>query len=227
MRRKVDDVVQRMGISSGSHDGKALLNVLENFPRDELFRTDNSILVTWARPILDLDLRPRVRVFARRDRFDRFVSILVYVPREKFSTGAREKIGDLLSSAFAGHVSAFTPFFPESPLIRVHYIIGRDQSEAATDVDLVALEDEITELTINWNDRLATAMDGGPGSLTGLKQNYRRAFSAAYSERFGVADALQDITRIERLSDERPVAIDFRGNREGSSRVNATVYRFD
>ena len=227
LRRKVDDVVQRMGISSGSHDGKALLNVLENFPRDELFRIDNSILVTWARPILDLDLRPRVRVFARRDRFDRFVSVLVYVPRENFSTGAREKIGDLLSSAFAGHVSAFTPFFPESPLIRVHYIIGRDQSEAATDVDLVALEDEITELTINWNDRLATAMDGGPGSLTGLKQKYRRAFSAAYSERFGVADALQDITRIERLSDERPVAIDFRGNREGSSRVNATVYRFD
>ncbi|MEM9358662.1 MAG: NAD-glutamate dehydrogenase domain-containing protein, partial [Pseudomonadota bacterium] len=227
LRRKVEDVVQRMGISSGSHDGKALLNVLENFPRDELFRIDNTILMKWARAILDLDLRPRVRVFARRDRFDRFVSVLVYVPRERFSTGAREKIGDVLCDAFAGHVSAFTPFFPESPLIRVHYIIGRDRNKKYPDTEVLDLEAQITELTTNWNHRLADAMDAQPDVFGSIKKKYEGAFSAGYTERFSVESALQDISRIERLSDDLPVAIDFRASRGGTSRVNATVYRFD
>ena len=227
LKRKVEDVVRQTGISPASHDGKALLNVLENFPRDELFRIDNTLLSKWTRAILDLDLRPRVRVFARRDRFDRFVSVLVYVPREKFSTGAREKIGFILSDAFAGHVSAFTPFFPESPLIRVHYIIGRDQQQQYPDVDLTRLEEQITELTTNWNDRLANAMDEIPDQFGGLKHKYGGAFSAGYTERFSIDRALADVSRIERLSDERPVAIDFRNSHEGQSRVNATVYRFD
>ncbi len=227
LRRKVQDVVEMSGISPGSHDGKALLNVLENFPRDELFLIDTSILVKWARAILDLDLRPRVRVFARQDRFDRFVSVLVYVPREKFSTGARERIGDILCETFAGHVSAFTPFFPESPLIRVHYIIGRSRGEAYPAIDLVALEEQITELTTSWDDRLADAMVAGPDVFAGLQGKYKGAFTAGYTERFSIPRALEDVSRIERLSDDKPVAIDFRGSSGGQSRVNATVYRFD
>jgi glutamate dehydrogenase len=81
--------------------------------------------------VLQLDERPRVRVLPRRDRFDRFVSILVYVPRERYGSGVRKAIGDYLADAYRGRVSAFHPFFPEGQLVRVHFIIALSPGEAA------------------------------------------------------------------------------------------------
>ena len=89
LRRKVDAVLQRAGFDPGSHSGKALVNVLESYPRDELFQIDEDTLYEFALAILQLDERPRVRVLARPDRFDRFVSVLVYVPRERYSSEVR------------------------------------------------------------------------------------------------------------------------------------------
>ena len=108
------------------HSGKALINVLESYPRDELFQIDEETLYQFAHAILQLDQRPRVRVLVRRDRFDRFVSVLVYVPRDRYNSEVRRRIGDYLAQAFKGHVSAYYPFYPEGALVRVHIIIGRD-----------------------------------------------------------------------------------------------------
>ena len=91
--------------------------------------------------ILQLDERPRVRVLARRDRFDRFVSVLVFVPRERYDSHIRAQIGDYLSRAFIGRVSAFYPFFPEGPLVRVHFIIGRSGGHVPA-IDSATLERE-------------------------------------------------------------------------------------
>ena len=112
LRRKIAAVEARAGFDPGSHSGKALANVLEHYPRDELFQIDEDTLTSFALAILQLDERPRVRVLARRDRFDRFVSVLVFVPRERYDSDIRAKIGDYLASAFIGRVSAFYPFFP-------------------------------------------------------------------------------------------------------------------
>ena len=97
---------------SDGHSGKALVNVLENYPRDELFQIDEDTLHHFALAVLQLDERPRVRVLPRRDRFDRFVSVLVYVPRDRYDSGVRKLIGDYLADAYKGRVSAFHPFFP-------------------------------------------------------------------------------------------------------------------
>ena len=126
LRRKVDAVLRRAGFDPDGHSGKALVNVLESYPRDELFQIDEDTLYRFALAILQLDERPRVRVLARRDRFDRFVSVLVYVPRERYDSDVRKAIGDYLAEVFKGRVSAFYPSFPEGPLVRVHFIIGRD-----------------------------------------------------------------------------------------------------
>ena len=115
LRRKVDAVVRRAGFDPDGHSGKALVNVLESYPRDELFQIDEDTLYQFALLILQLDERPRVRVLARRDRFDRFVSILVFVPRERYDTDVREEIGEYLAEAFKGHVSAFYPSFTGRP----------------------------------------------------------------------------------------------------------------
>ena len=100
--------------------------MLETYPRDELFQIDEDTLYQFALSILQLEERPRVRVLARRDRFDRFVSVLVYVPRERYSGQVRAQIGEYLAEVFKGHVSAFYPFIHDAPLTRVHFIIGRD-----------------------------------------------------------------------------------------------------
>ena len=88
-------------------------------------RSTRTRSIDFALAILQLDERPRVRVLARRDRFDRFVSVLVFVPRDRYDSDVRARIGDYLRRVFIGHVSAFYPFFPEGPLVRVHFIIGR------------------------------------------------------------------------------------------------------
>jgi NAD-specific glutamate dehydrogenase len=100
LRRKVDAVVRRAGFDPDGHSGKALVNVLENYPRDELFQIDDDTLHNFALTVLQLDERPRVRVLARRDRFDRFVSILVYVPRERFSSLSRAAIGEFMAETY-------------------------------------------------------------------------------------------------------------------------------
>ncbi len=102
LRRKADDVIRRAGFDPASHSGKALVNVLETYPRDELFQIDEDLLYHFALAVLQLDERPRVRVLPRRDRFDRFVSVLVYMPRERYDGRIRALIGDYLATAFNG-----------------------------------------------------------------------------------------------------------------------------
>ncbi len=227
LRQRVEAVLRRTGHAPGSHDGKALLNVLENFPRDELFRIGIEQLLEWSRGILDLELRPRVRVFARRDRFDRFVSVFVYVPRDRFTSLLREQTGQLLSREMGGHVSAYTPFFPEGNLVRVHYIIGRGGAAARPDLDVADLERQITELSLNWSDRLTGSMEKAGGDMAGLGFKYAKAFDPGYSELFPVERALDDVRRIERLSEAQPAAIDFEPDEGHEERIRATVYRFD
>ncbi len=100
LRRKVDRVISRAGFDPSSHSGKALVNVLEHYPRDDLFQIDEDTLYQFALAIMQLDERPRVRVLPRPDRFDRFVSILVYIPRDRYDSTIRAKIGAYLATVF-------------------------------------------------------------------------------------------------------------------------------
>ncbi len=153
LRRKVDAVLTRAGFDPDGHSGKALVNVLENYPRDELFQLDEDTLYQFAMAVLQLDERPRVRVLPRRDRFDRFVSVLVYVPRERYHSGVRKAIGDYLADVYRGHVSAFYPFFPEGPLVRVHFIIGLSPGEVPNP-DRATLERAVEAIVRTWIDEL-------------------------------------------------------------------------
>lgn len=226
LRQKVDTVMARSGFPPGSHTAKAAANVLTTFPRDELFQIEEQLLLTWLRGIVDLDLRPRARVFARFDRFDRFVSALVYVPRDRFSTRVRERIGAIIAEAYDGRVRSFTPFFTEGPLVRVHFIIERHEGPRP-EVSEHDLEATITEATRTWDDQLTDALHKGGEALAALAPKYQHAFPAGYTEMFNVKRALEDIARIERLSPDRPLAIDFHAENAKGRRVRAAIYRFD
>jgi glutamate dehydrogenase len=210
LRRKVDAVLARAGFDPDGHSGKALVNVLENYPRDELFQLDEDTLYHFALAVLQLDERPRVRVLPRRDRFDRFVSVLVYVPRERYGSGVRRAIGDYLADAYKGRVSAFYPFFPEGPLVRVHFIIGLPPGEAPNP-DRASLERAIEAIVRTWvdglGDELARVYDAARARV--LFRRYRDAFSEGYQENYSPVTAVGDVRIIEGLSPSRPLGVDF------------------
>jgi glutamate dehydrogenase len=210
LRRKIAAVEQRAGFAPDSHSGKALANVMEHYPRDELFQIDEDTLYRFALVILQLGEHPRVRVLARPDRFDRFVSVLVFVPRERYDSDIRAKIGDCLARAFNGRVSAFYPFFPEGPLVRVHFIIGRS-GEATPAVERATLEREVEAIIRTWNDGLADALAlaNPPAKAHELFSRYSEAFSQGFHEFYSPTLAAADIRTIEALTEDRPLAVDF------------------
>ncbi len=215
LRHKIANVLARAGFDANSHSGKALVNVLDNYSRDELFQIDEDTLYQFALTILQLDERPRVRVLPRRDRFNRFVSVLVYVPRERYNSQTRAAIGEYLAKAYQGHVSAYYPSFPDGPLVRVHFIIGR-RDENTPSLDRAALERSIEGLIRTWSDALLDALSQSneAARARALFDRYGEAFSAGYQEAFPAATAVADIHVIEGLSSERPLSVDFSARAE-------------
>ena len=211
LRRKLEFVFREGRFDPQSHSGRALDEIIEGYPRDELFQIDAETLFGFAVEILSIYDRPRVRVLARPDRFDRFVSVLVFVPREKYNSDVRARIGARLAEAYQGRVSAFQPAFLEGvPLTRVHFIIGRDEGPTPH-VDVAALEREVAGEVLTWDDRLRTALLQAPAPLDGrsLAPRYARAFSAGYREAFPADEAVRHIARIEQLTPEHPFHIHF------------------
>ena len=126
LRRKAEAVLSHTALDPASYMGRALRNVLETYPRDELFQIDVDTLNAFVSDILTLSERPRIRALARRDRFNRFVSILVYVPKDRYDSIIRQKVGTFLAQTYAGRLSAAYPAYPDGPLARTHFIVGRD-----------------------------------------------------------------------------------------------------
>ena len=210
LRRKVDRIIQRAGFDSASHSGKALVNVLETYPRDELFQIDEESLYHFALEILHLDERPRVRVLPRRDRFDRYVSVLAYVPRDRYSGQIRAAIGRYLTTTFQGRLSAYHPFFPESPLVRVQYIVARGDG-ALANPDRGALDRGVEAIVRSWTDALREALgtDIDLSRARVLFSRYRDAFPIDYQEVYSAASAVTDIRVLENLNTERPLGVAF------------------
>jgi glutamate dehydrogenase len=210
LRRKVDAVLKRAGFDPEGHSGKALVNVLENYPRDELFQLDENTLYHFAMAVLQLDERPRVRVLPRRDRFDRFVSVLVYVPRERYDSDVRKAIGDYLARVYKGRVSAFHPFFPEGPLVRVHFIIVVSPGDVPNP-DRTSLERAVEAIVRTWIDALGEELWRvyDPARAQALLRRYRHAFSQGYRENYSALDTVGDIRLMEGLLPNRPLGVDF------------------
>jgi glutamate dehydrogenase len=210
LRRKTDSIILRPGFEPTSHSGKALVNVLETYPRDELFQIDEDTLYQFALAILHLDERPRVRVLPRRDRFERYVSVLVYVPRDRYSGQIRVAVGKYLVSAFKGRLSAYYPFFPEGPLVRVQYIIARSD-RPLENPDRVSLDRGVEAIVRSWTEGLREALTGGPDPVRGreLFLRYRDAFPIDYREVYIPAMTAADIGGLEKLTAEQPFFVAF------------------
>ncbi|MBN9270849.1 MAG: NAD-glutamate dehydrogenase, partial [Mesorhizobium sp.] len=206
LRSKAETIIAKSGFNPHDHSGKALINVLESYPRDELFQVPTPILRKHAEAILALSERPRVRALVRVDQFDRFVSVLVFVPRDRYDSVAREKIGTYLKTIYQGRLSAYYPAFPEGNLARVHFIIGRSGGKTPK-IEQAAIEAAIRDMVRTWDDALAEAAETG-GADTALRGVAAR-FPESYRDSFTAAQALVDAGRIVGIDAANPIAIDY------------------
>jgi len=209
LRGKVASVLERAGFQPTSHDAKALMEILETYPRDALFQISTDDLFAVAMGLLGLGERQRVRLFAWEDPLDRFVSCLVTIPRDRFNTENRERIGRILLEAFGGTQLDWSLQLSESLLVRVHYII-RCATGVPHDYDVADIEARLVRATRAWSDELRQALISAYGEGQGVRlfRRYLAAFPTAYRSDWGAAAAVQDIDRIEHLESRGGTIID-------------------
>ncbi len=208
LRRKVDHVITRAGLVAGSHSAVRLANILESYPRDELFQIAEDELLEIALGVMHLSDRPRVRLFVRRDPFDRFISILLYAPRDRYDARLSDRVGRMLADAFGGHVSAYYPAYSDAPLARVHYIIGVSPGDHA-EPDLAALEAAVAAVARTWSDDFEAAARSvvSAAEINDLISQWADAFPVGYRDHYGPVDGLADVTEAARLGPDTPIAV--------------------
>lgn len=210
LRKKVDSVMERSRFDPRSHDGKILSHILEDFPRDELFQISDDELFTMAMGILHLQERPQPKIFVRRDKFERFVSVLVFIPREHYASGLRHKIEEILCKAFSGEISTRYAQLSNEAIARWHFII-RTKPGAVPTPDLEDLNARIVEASQRWQDHLRDALieRWSEERGTDLLVKYAEAFSPVYREVFSAKVAVTDIEKLEEMPNPEDVCFSF------------------
>ncbi|MCA1939863.1 MAG: NAD-glutamate dehydrogenase [Caenispirillum bisanense] len=230
LRRKIDRILRNANFRPRSHDGKKLMNILENLPRDELFQSSDEQLLETALGILHLQERQRVALFARVDEFERFVSCLVFVPRDRYDTQLRLTAQDILEKAFGGVMTAYYTQVVDSPLARLHFII-RTTPFQIPPFDLREVEARLADAARQWSDHLENALYAARGEEQGARlfRRYAHAFPGFYRERYTVQAGVADIDRIETmLAENKPLGMNlYRPVEVSEDQVRFKIYHAD
>ena len=203
LRKKIERVIDHFALDPASHDAKAVLHVLETYPRDELFQASVEDLIRISRGVVNLYERRTVRLLARRDPYHRFYSCLIYVPRDRYNTEVRLAIEQIVADGIGGTSVESQVQISDSNHARLHVVVRTDPNDRRT-VDLDAIERQIAHAATTWNDRLRDVLLGrqDEASALALAHRYRRAFPLAYEEDVDPADALEDLADLETLRAE-------------------------
>lgn len=205
---KVNTVLENSGLKENRHAWTSLLHILENLPRDEVFQASSTELLSIALGVLDLQERQTVRLFIRTERFGRFFSCLVYIPRDHWNTEHREKIQHILKHALKGDKLDYMVQMSDSALARLHVII-RPKPGAEPRPDVHELENKIVNALRSWNDELTSTLLQNHGEETGLRlaRRYGKAFPAAYMEDVSPRVGASDVEKIDLLKDDNDLQL--------------------
>ena len=214
LRGKVDAVIRRAGFPPDGHLAKELTKTLHGYPRDELFQITEDELFAISTGIVALAERQRVRLFVRGDVYKRFVSCLVFVPRDRYNTENRERIASVLRDAFGASDTEWSVHLSDSKLARLHWIVRTRVGVA--DVDVEAIERRIAEVTRPWTGHLADALKKVYGEERGdvLFRRYESAFPLAYREDWEARAAVLDVDRAETVVAGRRMVINVYQNED-------------
>ncbi|MCX4477361.1 NAD-glutamate dehydrogenase [Streptomyces cellulosae] len=212
IRRKVEDVLERAGFSPHSHDGRDLLQILETYPRDELFQTPVEELQSIATSVLYLQERRRLRLYLRQDEYGRYYSALVYLPRDRYTTAVRLRIIDILKEELGGVSVDFTAWNTESVLSRLHFVVRVPQGTQLrhlSDSDKERLESRLAEAARSWSDGFSEALttEFGEERAAELLRRYAGAFPEGYKADHSPRSAVADLVRLEELGEQHDFAL--------------------
>ncbi|GGW93134.1 NAD-glutamate dehydrogenase [Streptomyces noursei] len=207
IRRKVAEVLEGAGFSPNSHDGRDLLQILETYPRDELFQTPPDQLRSIATSVLYLQERRRLRLYLRQDEYGRYYSALVYLPRDRYTTAVRLRLIDILKEELGGTSVDFTAWNTESVLSRLHFLIRVEPGTALselTDTDVDRIESRLVEAARSWADGFAEALTAEVGEerAAELLRRYAHAFPEGYKAENNPRGAVADLQHLEKLTEE-------------------------
>ncbi|MER6052408.1 NAD-glutamate dehydrogenase [Streptomyces sp. NPDC001793] len=207
IRRKVAEVLDGAGFSPHSHDGRDLLQILETYPRDELFQTPPDQLRSIATSVLYLQERRRLRLYLRQDEYGRYYSALVYLPRDRYTTAVRLRLIDILKEELGGTSVDFTAWNTESVLSRLHFLIRVEPGTALselTDADVDRIEARLVEAARSWADGFAEALTAEVGEerAAELLRRYAHAFPEGYKADNNPRSAVADLQHLEKLTGE-------------------------
>jgi len=200
IKSKVKAVCESSGFAKGTHAFKALINILETYPRDEILQSNVDELLQNVMGILQMQERDCSGLFVRRDAFDRFYSCMVYVPRERYNTKLRIETQHLLQEAFGSDEEVeFTTYFSESVQARTHYIVKVKSTKA--DINVKEIENNLNEAARNWDDKLVSALAANKGEVAAkaLCSKYIH-FPQAYKDEVLPGSAIVDIEKLERVN---------------------------
>jgi glutamate dehydrogenase len=229
VRMKVGTVLEQSDLRRGSHARKSLAHILETLPRDDLFQATAAELAEIANEVLNLQERKRVRLLLRHERFNRFFSCLVYIPRDQYNTENRKKIQEILGRALKAETLDYVVQISESALARLQLII-RPRPGADPAPDLRALEQKIVEAVRGWTDRLREILVEKHDEDAGLRLAARigNAFPAAYMEDVSPWVACFDVERISALQDEDDLGMSlYRPRKRETGIIRFKLFRFD
>jgi glutamate dehydrogenase len=209
LRGRVDAILRRSGLDVNGHDGKALLAILDSYPRDELFQIDEDTLYDHMLGILQLQERRRVALFARRDAVGRFATCLVFAPRERFDAALSDRFAAILEEAWQGKVADIeSATSSDSALAQSLYTLRLASNDTPTP-DLAALEQALANAATSWSDRLRATLQAGLGDAEGraAARRWRDWFPPTYRDTFDAAQAVSDLEPLQELLDGRPFGV--------------------
>ena len=199
IRKKISQIIENSGFSKGSYNAKYLMSTLESYPRDELFQIGYEDLFRISMGIVASSGRSVVRFFPRKDKFNRFVSCLIFIPRDRYNTALREKIEVILADAYNGEITEFYIQITESNLTRLHMIVKTDRhnSQKVTDSEI---EQKLINISRVWGDNFKDVINTefGIEKSKDILNLYNDAFSISYTNRFDAKRAVLDLKKINK-----------------------------
>ncbi|MFI5845099.1 NAD-glutamate dehydrogenase [Catenuloplanes sp. NPDC051500] len=203
VKRKVAEVLERSGLSPRSHSGKDLMAILETYPRDELFQIKVDDLYHAVIGVLRMAGRRQLRLFLRRDGYGRFISCLIFLPRDRFTTVNRLRMQEILLRELNGVGVDYTTRVSESMLARVHLIVRTDPANPPGPVNADALAEDLAYATRLWDDDFRLVLDRklGDGQAKRLYQRYVDALPESYKDEYNPYESVQDMAKLELLEE--------------------------
>lgn len=230
LREKVEHVIEMAKFVPHSHDHKSLRHILEKYPRDELFQIEPKKLLKICLNILRLQERQRIALFMRKDPFGRYVSCLVYVPRERFSTELRRRMATILEKELNGTCAAFTTSLDDSVFARVMFTIKIDRN-SVLQYDAQHIETLLREAGQTWPERLSSALSGvyeNHEDIVNLTLAYGRAFPIDYTSRYTAKRSISDIKKIESVLATKRLTLDlYKPSDFGEGDLRLKVYNLN